>query len=297
MFLDANRPLTYLIGMFAKVQKTMQLCQLCLLSICLLAAAPTKTSGEMNIIDLTCFDPLASHKLSSLGVKLRKFQNQFADVDQRNKHSALYVQALNQTVQDMGFGYLLKCHPFQVEATDSDMEVDRKENSNLFIVKLNLASSVQRTLPTYMHELLHICQADKSDAIYREGNVEKINRNIFLKEIAAFQLMERVYQQAIRADHQFCFEDLVSKESRDSLAKTYSTGLHELSQGIFAQRVLQWYVNTDRFKDRTAGVFQLNSEKIDYPESQNGSAFQMHRLDPKFELEILKMGIPVKQGP
>jgi len=241
-----------------------------------------------------------------LGKLLEAGQDKFATPASKAAAPEEFVAHMDQVVRESGHAFLLDCRdhwkavPGQRYAhtfvTSGNMKVTYDDQNGQgrpvkgLKMQINTASAYTKTLLAYMHELLHVCQQPEFDLLYdkllRNGDKEirwRFNRSVFIKEIEAFILMQKAYDVLLPHSPRLCSE-----------RPMYQAATKELRDGVFAQRVINWY--SAPFKDHLSGLFQSACAKTSYPKSLLGPAFRMDCLHKDFVLDLEGRGIPVKRS-
>lgn len=251
--------------------------------------------------------------LAALTARLEKLQTTFQTSQQRSLKPDQYVREMNQVIAATDMNFLLKCvqdweaipnQKVKIEFGDSHkpqpMKTSTRHEANsaglqkLLVISLDLHSSVQRILPAYMRELMHVCQEPEKLKLAENGEEDQINRFAFFKEVEAFDLMGRAYRQLSQASPRMCIEETSpAPTAKPTLAEAFQAGEKERRRGTFAQRVITWY--WEGLKPFRTGILDETQDSIQYQATDLGPAFQLRPLTPELAERIVSAGLPLTQ--
>lgn len=251
--------------------------------------------------------PTPNKKLRNL---LADGQNYFLTPEARLKAPEKYLEALDLIIAASEYHFLLQCRDqwkatpgqsfqliFSHSSKTQHIPMSLNGEAHLELV-VDLHPSFQRTLLTYMHELLHICQSQRSQSLEKNRSLEgksEYNRFRFLMEIEAQALMVIAFEDLIRYSPRLCRDENPKvSDQKMQLQFLYQEGKNEILNGTFSQRVISWY--QEPFQNILNAVFLENSHNTVYEKSILGSSFQMKCLHPVMIKDLKMSGFRVQQG-
>lgn len=308
---------------------------------------------EKSIISDICFNGQEPSQTPSgeLRTLLISTQKQYSTKELRKADPQEFVIALENIIEQTEFKYLLECktnweksknHRFRVSfpenlknmelATSEEKDINGK-NIKVLEVHMWLNASVQQVLPTYMHELLHVCQHEATMDIWRRFNLAyaKLNprekwtvakrtwneeanvpKNFQMVESKAVAEAEELYRAVNR-------DQILNEISAMYLMRNAYERFVQIDPGYCEEDsvpenrkknlALAYATSTDEIKSgifaqrvvswykstQLEGLFQNDSKEVFYPASNNGPAFKMKHLEPLFKKQIEEQGIPVQE--
>lgn len=280
---------------------------LCILSGCVSKRLDYKYSDRaIQLIRICKQAPSEKSEQPKANIDLVALQKKYLTKESRLANFEVFAKDMDLVAAQAGFGHIVDCKNNLPQQNMTLKIVDGSKNpgasnflnseGNILTLNLNANYSVQMALPTYLHELQHICKRKdgRLSEVWKSQGPLFYNRDLVLDEVYATYLMMEAYWKFVNMDPNFCTEKQGTHKDNQKLAQDYAAGMELLEEGRFAQVVLTAYLDTyGKGHYHSAGIFDETSTPQDYTASVYGPAFKMKKLHPLFRKELEKLGIPV----